>query len=80
MTLPQASLFIVSFRERKKRETSIKENYSRIEYMPPMFPNDATEEDRYRGVTIDSSKFGTEEVITTEKFESILHKVRVIKL
>jgi len=42
--------------------------------MPPMFPNDATEEDRYRGVTIDSSKFGTEEVITTEKFELILHK------
>ena len=48
--------------------------------MPPMFPNDATEEDRYRGVTIDSSKFGTEEVITAEKFESILNEVRVIKL
>ena len=48
--------------------------------MAPMFPNGATEEDRYRGVTIDSSKFGTEEVITAEKFESILNEVRVIIL
>ena len=48
--------------------------------MAPMFPNGATEEDRYRGVTVDSSKFGTEEVITAEKFESILNEVRVIKL
>lgn len=43
-----------------------------------MFPNDSTEEDRYRGVTIDSSKFGTEEVINAQKFESILNEVRVI--
>ena len=43
-----------------------------------MFPNDSTEEDRYRGVTIDSSKFGIEEVINAQKFESILNEVRVI--
>ena len=38
------------------------------------FPVEATEEDRYKGVTIDSSKFGSE-VTTTEKFESTLNEV-----
>ena len=48
--------------------------------MPPnmpsniTFPVESTEEDRYKGVTIDSSKFGSE-ITTTEKFEEILNEV-----
>ena len=82
MTLPQASLFIVSFREKEKKR--IQRELSNLANMPSnmppnmpsniTFPVESTEEDRYKGVTIDSSKFGSE-ITTREKFEEILNEV-----
>ena len=86
--MPQASLFIVSFRERKKRETSTEEKIvpwqktvvskpKKLEKNRKMFPEGSIELDRYKGVTVDSSKFTSNGEISAEDFKRMLDEVKL---